>query len=83
MLEHPGSNIKSENIFINAKNYKAQFIPYINLKGEKEVYVNCFNYDEKEWKRRLVPIWFVDGSFWLQINLTQDKMDAFHVTFLI
>jgi hypothetical protein len=62
--------------------YKKQLIAVINTKGEKLIWVNCFNsaFDAKYWKKR--PVMVMDGGNWflnLKINLTQKKVYDFVV----
>jgi hypothetical protein len=65
---------------INLINYKRQYYPYINKKGEKEVEVNCFCGDRKNdnWKKGGgLPAGGGDCYFSVNINLSQQKFDNF------
>jgi hypothetical protein len=61
--------------FIDLANYKRQYFPIINSKGEKEVWVNCFcsgSWHFSEWRRQIVEV--SDGGncfFNVIINLTR------------
>ncbi len=67
--------------FIDLKKYKRQYVPFIDSKGERKVYVNCFctldsGFDY--WKKFLVQV--DDGGscfFQLLINLTKLKYEQF------
>lgn len=67
--------------FINLKKYKRQYIPFINSKGERNVYVNCFctsDWGFDYWKKTLVQV--DDGGscfFQVTINLTKLKFEQF------
>jgi len=65
--------IKSD-LIKNPEKYYKQFIPVINSKGEKEVWVNCFCSIEysPNWKKNIVIV--EDGGcyFQLKINLTKN-----------
>lgn len=67
--------------YIDLKNYKRQYIPFVNSKGEKKVYINCFcildcGFDY--WKKSLVHV--DDGGscfFQVTINLTTLEYEQF------
>jgi hypothetical protein len=69
--EH-NQKIKNNNFSIRPlANYKMQFVPAINIKGEKEVWVNCFCEADQNWRNEIVIV--EDGGncfFNLKINLT-------------
>ena len=54
--------VKSESelrrYIINLRYYKRQYVAYLNTKGRREVYINCFciNDFEDEWKERVVEV---------------------------
>ena len=59
---------------IKHANYKRQYVPVINNKGEKEVWVNCFCDYESDWQKRIVIVF--DGGkcfFNLKINITKKE----------
>ena len=66
---------------LESKNYKRQYVPMINSKGEKEVWVNCFCVTRgDEWKTEIVYV--EDGGdcfFNLQINLSKESYSEFRV----
>jgi|GEM_PF-1562598 len=84
------SKIKKEDTtkrfsqYINLKNYKRQYVPFINSKGEKKVYINCFCFHEYEnefedWKKSLVEV--EDGGkcyFHLIVNLTNNSYEKLY-----
>jgi len=54
--------------------YKRQYFPGINDKGEKVVWVNCFCHTSRDWKKQLIMV--EDGGscyFNVTINLTTGK----------
>ena len=57
---------------INLASYKRQYVPVINEKEEKEVWINCFCNDwDRDWKKGIIQV--LDGGkcyFNLKINLT-------------
>jgi len=58
--------------------YKVQFVPYLNEKGEKEIWINgfCSNY-HTDWKTEIVHAF--DGGncyFTVRLNLTNNKCIA-------
>jgi hypothetical protein len=58
--------------------YKVQFVPYLNEKGEKEIWINgfCSDYDIN-WKTEIVHVF--DGGncyFTVRLNLTNNKCIA-------
>lgn len=72
---------KLQRIFINLDNYKRQYIPIINKKGEKEVWINCFrNAYDQDWKKEIISVrGGGDGFFNLKVNLAQNKCYDFRV----
>lgn len=72
---HPESNLDKNNFIIELSRYKRQYIPIINSKGEKEVWVNCFC---GQWSSssKTSPVIVMDGGncfFNLKINLKTGK----------
>ena len=68
----PKIRTHKDEFVISLSNYKRQFIPVTNEKGEKVVWVNCFC-DEKEYWRKSI-VFVLDGGncyFNVKINLTQ------------
>jgi hypothetical protein len=65
---------KEFNEYIDLKKYKRQYVPFVNSKGEKKVYINCFctsDWSFDNWKKSLVQV--DDGGscfFQVTINLT-------------
>ena len=69
--------------YIDLKNYKRQYVPFTNSKGEKKVYVNCFCLSGGnfiEWKK-LMHIVDDGGScfFNVIINLTTIECEQLNV----
>lgn len=68
-------NKPGKSYLVDLKKHKRQYIPIINDKGEKEVWVNCFCRTwDKNWKKEILRI--TDGGvcfFRLKINLTNKK----------
>lgn len=56
----------------NMSNYKIQYVPYLNKKGEKEIWINgfCNDFDE-DWRRKIIHV-FDDGNCYstIRLNLT-------------
>lgn len=67
--------------YIDLKNYKRQYFPYINEWGEKLVWINCFcksDFNFNDWKKEIVIV--ADGGscfFNVTINLTKKKYEQF------
>lgn len=63
--------------YIDLRNYKRQYVPFINKRGEKLVWVNCFctgAFNFPDWKKEIVMV--NDGGscfFNVIINLTAKK----------
>ena len=60
---------------IRLADYKRQLVPFVNSRGEKEVYVNCCCDDTTSyWRKRLVDV--LDGGscyFQVRVNLTSQR----------
>lgn len=72
--KHPEYKLRKDNFVIELKKYKRQYVVVTNKKGEKEVWINCFCGESKNWKKELVIV--NDGGncyFNLVINLTTGK----------
>lgn len=81
-LEDTTTTIKREDFFIDLKNYKRQYVAYINAKRQKEVWVNCFcsNEGNDEWKSKIIEV--RDGGkcyFNLRIIVEQKRYYEFIV----
>lgn len=81
-LEDPTTTIKREDFFIDLKNYKRQYVAHINVKKQKEVWVNCFCSHEgnDEWKSKIIEV--RDGGkcyFNLKIIIVQKSYYEFMV----
>ncbi|MBK7884260.1 MAG: hypothetical protein IPJ81_11040 [Chitinophagaceae bacterium] len=69
----PNNNFKLEDFIIDIKKYYSHYVPVINEKGEKEVWINCFcdrSY-YNDWKKEILVV--MDGGnchFNVIINLT-------------
>ncbi len=68
----PDQRLANEDFMIELKNYNRQYVPVINARGEKEIWVNCFCIiNGTDWRERVVIV--DDGGkcfFNLKINLT-------------
>ncbi|MGZ4054149.1 MAG: hypothetical protein ACXVPU_13435 [Bacteroidia bacterium] len=75
--EYPEKKYDKSDFIIDLNQYKRQYIPSINSKGEKEVLINCFcSYMDTDWKKDIVIV--EDGGncfFRLTINLSTKKAD--------
>jgi hypothetical protein len=60
--EDPTRTLRREDLVIDLKNYKRQYVAHINSKKQKEVWVNCYcsNRDSDEWKFK--PVLVSDGG---------------------
>ena len=70
--KYPEHQFQLNDFVINYKNYKRQYIPVINNKGEKEVWINCFCNDwDIEWKENMLSVYDVGNCYFnVKINLT-------------
>jgi len=79
--EKIGYKISKSQYIIDLKRYDRQFVPVINKKGEKEIWVNCFcGTHSDDWKTNIVGV--DDGGncyFNLKINLTKKTYYDFGV----
>ncbi len=78
----PFKTMELWNLITNYSKYYKQYIPVVNVKGEKEVWVNCFcpDYKASDWKKE--PVLVLDGGacfFSLKINLTTNSIYYFQV----
>ncbi|MFM2038730.1 MAG: hypothetical protein RL432_1669 [Bacteroidota bacterium] len=79
--KNPDFPIKKKNFIIELKNYQRQFVAVKNVRGEKEVWVNCFcsTFDDG-WKYDIYMV--SDGGncfFELKINIDTKKYYDFMV----
>ncbi|MDB5274058.1 MAG: hypothetical protein JWO58_2425 [Chitinophagaceae bacterium] len=68
--ENPNATVHKGEYVIDYATYKRQYVAVTNKKGEKEVWVNCFCMDMKNWKTDIVLV--MDGGncfFHVKINL--------------
>ena len=68
--------------YIGLANYKRQYVPFVNSKGEKKVYVNCFctPHPFDYWKKSLVEV--MDGGncfFQLTLNLSLKQCEELQI----
>lgn len=72
------------SLTIDIKKYRRQYVPSINDKGEKEVWINCFCSDKEKnmkgedanWKKDIIGEMVIDGGycyFNFTVNLTTGK----------
>jgi len=70
--KYPKYKLDKKSFLIDLTRYKRQYVPVINRKGEKEVWINCFcTAHNKDWKNELIMV--KDGGdcyFNLKVNLT-------------
>jgi hypothetical protein len=78
---NPQSNLRLINFIIDIKEYKRQYVPVINSKGDKEVWINSFCDDwGKDWRSEILIV--EDGGncyFNLIINLSDLSYRVFIV----
>lgn len=79
--EFPDLNLPRQNFIIELKKYKRQYMPVINNRGEKEVWINCLcETRNTDWQKNLIMV--KDGGncfFNLKINLTTGRYYDFRV----
>jgi len=75
--QHPEYNFDINQFIIDIKRYKRQYIPIVNNKGQKEVWINCFcDTFGMNWKKEQIDV--MDGGncfFNLKVNI--DKKEYF------
>ncbi len=67
-----GEALDINKFILDLKKYRRQYVPVINSKEQKEVWINCFcSYDNEDWHKKIVFVF--DGGkcyFHLYINLS-------------
>lgn len=74
---HPEWKPEKSSYVINWKNYRKQYFPVVNDKGEKELWINCFcgMDDDDRWKKYLIRVHDGGNCFFnIKINLTLKKV---------
>jgi hypothetical protein len=65
---------------IDLAQYKRQFVPVVNEKGEKEIWINCFAGDFENWQTQIIEVSDGGKSFFnLHVNLIQNNYSEFSV----
>jgi hypothetical protein len=73
---------KAYSQFIYFRKYKCQYVAFVNSKGKRKVFVNCFCAypgEFKDWRHRLVRV--MDGGIYffnVIINLTAHKYETLY-----
>ncbi len=71
--KYPNDTFNRDRFVINLPRYKRQYMPYLNPKGEKEVWINCFcRFQGQDWRKS--PVFVLDGGncyFNLKVNLSR------------
>ena len=79
--KHPERSRYMDGYIIRLDKYKRQYVPAINSKGEKEIWINCACGERgKSWKKNIIFVF--DGGncyFNLKVNLTTGKYYDFSV----
>lgn len=79
--KYPNEKFKLKDFIIELDRYKRQYVPIINNKGEKEVWINCFcDTWDSDWQTEILDV--LDGGncyFQMKINLTEKKYYDFMV----
>jgi hypothetical protein len=68
---YPKVSLNLDDYFIPLAKYKRQYIPVINAKGEKEVWVNCFRSEGNEhsyWRKSVVFV-FDGGNYYFNTTI--------------
>ncbi|QHT65901.1 hypothetical protein GXP67_04070 [Rhodocytophaga rosea] len=73
--QNPESKIREDNFVINLNRYKRQYIAFLNEKGEKEVWINCFCGDiDRNWQNEIIFVRNGGNCFFnLKVNLNRGK----------
>lgn len=69
---HPDRQIAATGYELRTEGYKRQYVPIINSKGQKEIWINFFCGDDFKDSWRKGVVWVLDGGncyFNLKINL--------------
>ena len=72
--KHPDFKLSREDFIIELEKYKRQYVSRVNIRGETEVWVNCFCVASKDWRTKVEVV--DDGGncfFNLKINLTTGR----------
>lgn len=86
LMKSKGANqknrLKKKDLTIDLKNYRRQYVAYLNEKNQKEVWVNCFcsGPDNDEWKFKTIEV--RDGGkcyFNLRINIDKGTYYEFYI----
>ena len=74
-----GKYVKSHKIK-KLKNYRVQYIPYINESGEKEVWINgfCSDFGAENWKNEVVFV-FDGGNCYFEIRLNLKEKSCIEI----
>jgi hypothetical protein len=79
--KYPQDNRDKSDIIIELENYKRQYVAYINSKGEKEIWINCFcDTNIEYWRKEIVFV--LDGGkcfFNLKIKIKKKEYYDFRV----
>jgi hypothetical protein len=79
--QNPHAKLNKDNFVINLKQYYRQYVPFLNEKGEKEVWVNCFCSSlDNDWRKDIIYVH--DGGncfFQLRVNLSKGTYHEFSV----
>ena len=78
--KYPKLTFNISHFIIRSDEYRRQYVAVINSEGEKEVWVNCFCSDDKNWKTAKVDV--DDGGncyFNFKINIQHGKLYEFRV----
>ncbi len=66
-----------EKIKLNLSEYKFQYLPIINSADEKEIWINAFCGDPKNWEEELVVVDDGGKCYWqTTINLTKKNVES-------
>lgn len=61
------------------KNYKIQYVPYLNTLGEKEVWINGFcNESNTNWKSEIITV-MDGGNCYFQIRINLEKESCYDI----
>jgi len=69
-----------EKLIDDLENYKRQYVPFINAKGEKEVFINCFCLMPKDdrWKSDII-IFHDGGSCFFKVSINLNKNECYKI----
>ena len=75
-LENPKYKRKKTGFELKLNGYKRQYVPVINEKGEKEIWINffCSDFGSENWRTDIFTVFDGGNCFWnIKVNLTKKE----------